>query len=226
MNRVRWLSAQWPASLRTIGNRMKASPFTEDSVDGFAVERIRDDFIEGRFIEKYAYQEINSDPFGKEEVVERVGYRSTEFTLYSQFPHVELKNGQRSTRDFVNRLLQTCNFDLVVAPVTVNLLDWVSTFQDSLGKRITVDSLQISGVELEAGITGKILLKGDKDVREAVDHIVGGKKYVLEKIQMKLETGSQRVTVHLANNGSAKVPPDHTNDLLPMLRKAIPPSKS
>lgn len=226
MNRVRWLSAQWPASMRIIGNRMKVSPFTEDSVDGFAVERIRDDLIEGRFIEKYAYQEINSDPFGKEEVVERVGYRSTEFTLYSQFPHVELKNGQRSIRDFVNRLLETCNFDLVVAPVTVNLLDWVSMLQDSLGKRITVDSLQISGVELEAGIIGKILLKGDKDVREAVDHIVGGKKYVLEKIQMKLETGAQRVTVHLANNGSAKVPLDHTSDLMPLLRKAIPPSKS
>lgn len=226
MNRVRWLNAQWPASMRTIGNRMKARPFTEDSVDGFAVERIREDFIEGRFIEKYAYQEINSDPFGREEVLERIGYRSTEFTLYSQFPHVELKNGQRSIRDFVNRLLETCNFDLVVSPVTVNLLDWVSTFQNSLGQKITVDSLQISGVELGAGITGKILLKGDKDVREAVDHIVGGKKYVLEKIQMKMELGSQRVTVHLANNGSAKVPPDHTSDLLPLLRRAIPLSKN
>jgi hypothetical protein len=204
---------------------MKARPFTEDSVDGFAVERIREDFIEGRFIEKYAYQETNSDPFGNEEVVERVGYRSTEFTLYSQFPHVELKNGQRSIRDFVNRLLETCNFDLVISPVTVNLLDWASTFQNPLGKKITVDSLQISGVELEAGVIGKILLKGDKDVREAVDHIVGGKKYVLEKIQMKLEMGSQRVTVHLANNGSAKVPPEHTGDLLPLLRKAIPQSK-
>jgi hypothetical protein len=205
---------------------MKARPFTKDSVDGFAVERIREDFIEGRFIEKYAYQEINSDPFGKEEVVERVGYRSTEFTLHSQFPQVELRNGQRSIRDFVSRLLETCNFDLVVSPVTVNLLDWVSNFQAFLGKKVTVDSLQISGVELEAGITGKILLKGDKDVREAVDHIVGGKKYVLEKIQMKLEMGSQRVMVHLANNGSAKVPPDHTSDLLPLLRKAIPQSKS
>jgi hypothetical protein len=226
MNRVRWLNAQWPASMRTIGNRMKGRPFNEDSVDGFAVERIREDFIEGRFIEKYAYQEINSDPFGKEEVVERVGYRSTEFKLFSQFPHVELKNGQRSIRDFVNRLLETCNFDLVVSPVTVNLLDWVSTFQDALGTKITVDSLQISGVKLEAGITGKILLKGDKDVREAVDHIVGGKKYVLEKIQMKLDMGSQRVTIHLANNGSAKIPPDHTSGLLPVLRKAIPQSKS
>lgn len=118
-----------------------------------------------------------------------------------------------------------CNFDLVVSPVTVNLLDWAFTFQVSLGTKITVDSLQISGVELEPRITGKILLKGDKDVLEAVDHIVGGKTYVLEKIQMKLDMGSQRVTVHLANNGSAKVPPDHTSDLLPMLRKAIPESK-
>jgi hypothetical protein len=226
MNRVRWLNAQWPASMRTIGNKMKARPFTEDSVDGFAVERIREDFIEGRFIEKYAYQEINSDPFGNEEVFERVGYRSTEFTLHSQFPHVELRNGQRSIRDFVNRLLETCNFNLVVSPVTVNLVDWVSNFQASLGNKVIVDSLQISGVELEAGITGKILLKGDKDVREAIDHIVGGKNYVLEKIQMKLEMGSQRVTVHLANNGSAKVPPDHTSDLLPLLRKSIFQSKS
>lgn len=226
MNRVRWLNAQWPASMRTIGNRMKGMPFTEDSVDGFAVERIREDFIEGRFIEKYAYQEINSDPFGKEEVVERVGYRSTEFRLYSQFPHVELKNGQRSVRDFINRLLETCNFDLVVSPVTVNLFDWVSNIQELLGTKVTVDSLQISGVELEEGITGKILLKGDKDVREAVDHIVGEKKFVLEKIQMKLDIGSQRVTVHLANNGSVKVPPDYTSDLLPLLRKAIPSSKS
>lgn len=222
MNRVRWLNAKWPGSMRLIGNRMKARPFTEDSGDGFAVERIREDFIDGRFIERYAFQEINSDPFGKEELVERIGYRTTEFTLYSQFPHVEIKNSQRSIREFVNRLLETCNFDLVVTPVAVNLLDWLSAFQDSLGKKITVDSLQISGVELESGITGKILLKGDKDVRDAVDVIVGGRKYVLEKIQMKIEMESQWITVHLANNGSAKVSPEHTIDLIPLLRKAIP----
>jgi hypothetical protein len=213
-------------SMRTMGARMKASPFTEDSMDGFAVERIREDFIEGRYIEKYAYQEINSDPFGKEELVERVGYRSTEFSLYSQFPHIELKNGQRSIRGFVNRLLETCEFNLVVSPLTISLTDWASTFQDSLGKRITVDSLQISDVELESGITGKILLKGNKDVREAVDRIVGRKKYVLEKIQMKLDMGSKPLTVHLANNGCAKVPQDYASDLVPLLRKAIPQDKS
>lgn len=225
MNRVRWLNAQWPSSMRTIGNKLKGMPFTEDSIDGFAVERIRDDFVEGRFIEKYTYQEVIADPFGKEEVLERTGYRSTDFTLYSQFPYIELRNGQRSIKEFVNRLLQACNFNLVVAPVTVNLLDWVALLQEVLGQKIVVDSLQVSGVELEEGITGKILLKGDKDVREAVDHIVGGKRYTLEKVQVKLATSGQRISIHLTNNGTAKIPTDHTSDLLPLLRKSFPNGK-
>jgi hypothetical protein len=33
-----------------------------------------DDFIEGRFIEKYVYEEVIADPFGKEEIIERTGY--------------------------------------------------------------------------------------------------------------------------------------------------------
>ena len=225
MNRVRWLNAKWPSSMRTIGNKLKGMPFTQDSLDGFAIERIRDDFIEGRFIEKYTYQEVVADPFGTEEVLERTGYRSTGFTLYSEFPYIELRNGQRSIKEFVNRLLQACNFSLVVAPVTVNLLDWIALFQKVLGQKVVVDSLQISGVELEEGITGKILLKGDRDVREAIDHIVGGKRYTLEKVQLKLATSGQRISIHLANNGTAKIPPDHTSEFLPLLRKSFPNGK-
>ena len=86
MNRIRWLNAQWPSSMRTIGNKLKAMPFSEDSMDGFAIERVREDVNEGRYIDKNIYQEVNSDPFGKEEVIERTGYRSTDFTLVSQFP--------------------------------------------------------------------------------------------------------------------------------------------
>lgn len=222
MNRVRWLSAQWPASMRSIGNKMKSMPFTENSIDGFSIERIREDFIEGRFIEKYAYQEVNSDPFGNEEILERIGYRSTDFTLYAQFPHIEIRNGQRSIKEFINRLLEACNFNLVVSPVSVDLLDWVAKFQKSIDQKTTVDSLQVSNVEFEGGILGKILLKGDKDVREAVTHIVGDKNYIIEKLQMKIMLDNLRVSIHLANNGSVRIPSDHSMRLLPLLRKAFP----
>ncbi len=225
MNRVRWLDAQWPFSMRTIGNKLKGMPFSEESMDGFSIERIRDDFIEGRFIEKFAYQEVIADPFGKEEVIERTGYRSTDFTLFAQFPYIEIRNGQRSIKEFVNRLLQACDFNLVVSPVTINLLDWVASFQKITGQRIIVDSLQVSGVELEEGITGKILLRGDKDVREAVNNIVGRKKYTLEKVQVKLISSGKSMSIQLANNGTAKTPIEHTSDLLPKLRQAFPNCK-
>lgn len=225
MNRVRWLHAQWPSTMRTIGSKLKAMPFTEVSMDGFVIERVRDDFIEGRFIEKYVYEEVIADPFGKEEVIERTGYRSTDFTLFSQFPYVELRNGQRSIKEFVNRLLQACNFTLVVSPITVNLLDWVASFQKSAGQKIVVDSVQVSGVALEEGIIGKILLKGDRDVREAIDSIVGGKRYTLEKVQVKLHGAGKNISIHLANNGTAKIPPDNTSELLPLLRQSFPKGK-
>lgn len=211
--------------MRTIGSKLKAMPFSEDSMDGFAIERVRDDFIEGRYIEKYTYQELNSDPFGKEEVIERIGYRSTGFTLFAQFPYIELRDGQRSIKEFVNKLLQACNFNLVVSPITASLLDWVTSFQKITGQKIMVDSLQVSGVALEDGISGKILLKGDRDVREAIDNIVGGKKYILEKVQVKMILGGKSLSVHLANNGTAKIPPDYILDLLPVLRQSLPKGK-
>lgn len=226
MNRIRWLNAQWPSSMRTIGEKLKAIPFTEETMDGFSIERIRDDFIEGRFIEKFIYREVIADPFGNEEEIERTGYRTTVFTLFSQFPYIEIRNGQRSIKEFVNRLLQACDFNLVVTPVTVNLLDWVVFFQKLLGQKVVVDSLQVSGVELDGGITGKILLKGKSDVRDAIGNIVGGKRYTLEKVQVKLTDSGKSISIHLANNGTAKIPPDQTSDLLRLLRQSLPSGKA
>ena len=108
----------------------------------------------------------------------------------------------------------------------VNLLDWVTSFQKSLGQKIVVDSLQVSGVELEEGISGKILLKGSRDVREAIDNIVGSKRYTLEKVQVKLTVSGKSMFIHLANNGTAKIPPDNTSHLLPLLRKSFPGGKT
>lgn len=221
MNRVRWLNAEWPFALRIIGEKLKAMPFNEDSMDGFAIERIRDDFIEGRYIEKYIYQEVIADPFGKETVIEKTGYRSTEFTLFSQVPCIELRNGQRSIKEFVSRLLQACNFTLIVSPVTVNLFDWVVSFQKVTGKKIVVDSLQVSGVVLKEGVTGKILLKGNRDVRDAIDSIVGGKKYILDKVQVKIPSGGKIISINLASNGTIKMPSDHTSEFLPLLRRSF-----
>ena len=222
MNRVRWLNAQWPSSIRAVGKMLIEMPFTDERMDGFAIERIRDDFIEGRYIEKYNYQEVISTPFGSEEVFDRIGYRTTEFTLFDSAPHIELRSYQRSIKELISRLLEACSFNLVVTPPTVNLIEWVSALQVAVDQDITVDSLQVSGVEIDDGVTGKILLKGVRDVREATDILLAGRKHVLEKVQVKFAGLNKTVAIQLSNNGTAKLPAVLPNDLLRHLRASFP----
>jgi hypothetical protein len=201
-------------------------PFTEEGMDGFAIERIRDDFIEGRYIEKYNYQELISSPFGDEQVLDRIGYRTTEFTLFDSPPHIELRNYQRSTKELISRLLEACNFDLVVTSHTVNLSEWVSALQNAVEQEITVDSLQVSAVEIDEGVTGKILLRGIKDVREATHIMLDGRKHVLEKVQVKFTDLNKTVAIHLSHTGTAKLPAVIPSNLLHHLRASFPISIS
>jgi hypothetical protein len=222
MKRVRWLSARWPVSMRTLGAKMKAQLFTAESFDGFVIERIRDNFIEAHFVEKLTYQEITTDPFGKEEILDRVVYRDVDFTLFSDYPHIELRGSQRSTKEFVSKLLEICNFSLVISPVSINLLDWVQAIQVGTRQQLTIDSLQISGLEIEEGVTAKVLLKGTRDVRQALDHLSVNRNFALEKVQVKLTVDNQVVPIHLTSMGSVKVQIDYFNDLVPILRGSLP----
>ncbi|WP_439857804.1 hypothetical protein [Pseudomonas syringae] len=222
MNRVRWLNAQWPMSIRAVGKKLNEMPFTDENMDGFLIERVREDFVEGRYIEKYSYQEVISTPFGGEEVFDRIGYRTTEFTLFDSPPHIELRNYQRSLKALISRLLEACNFNLVVTPPTVDLIEWVSALQIAVDQKITVDSLQVSAVEIEEGVTGKILLKGVKDVREAASILLSGRRHVLEKVQVKFADINKTGTIQLSDNGTAKLPTVLSNDLLGHLRVSFP----
>lgn len=221
MRRVRWLGAQWPITMRTLASRMKGRLFTPDSVDGFVIERVRDDCIEAHYIEKLSYQETVTDPFGEESVFERVKYRQVEFTLYAEFPNIELRDSHRNTRDFVNKLLELCNFSVTVEPVSVDLLGWVTRLEAILEVRVMVDSLQVSGVELESGIHAKMLLKGDGDVRPALDRVSSKRKFELEKLQVKIPAGNRSIPVHLSNSATARIPEDYWDEMLPALRKSL-----
>lgn len=222
MRRVRWLSAQWPISMRALASKMKTQPFTSESFDGFLIERVRDDLIEAHFIEKLAYQQTTVDPFGKEEVIDRVVYRDVGFTLFSDFPNIELRDPQRSTKEFVSKLLTLCNFSMTVTPVSVNLLEWIDSFHQRTNQKVLVDAIQLSGLELEVGISAKILLKGERDVREALQHLSGEKKFSLEKVQIKVLNGIQSIPIQMTSSGSVRIPPDHVDDLLPALRDSLP----
>lgn len=221
MNSVRWAVAEWPVSIRMLGARLKSLAFTAGALDGFSVERIRDDFLDATYIEKIATQEVTTDPFGREEVIERISYKRSAFSLYADLPNLEIKSISRSNRDLTNKLLEVCNFKLTLIVPNVNPIMWIECLQSSLDASALIDSLQISRLDVEPGVTAKVLLKGTKDVREALDHLAQQKTYSLDKVQAKIAFDSRQATIQLSSNGSAKFSDDHVSTLRPALRAAL-----
>lgn len=200
--------------------------FKEDSIDGFAIDKVRDTQVGGRYIEKVAFQETVTDPFGDEQVFDRVIYRQTEFNLFSMYPNIELWDAPRSTQAYVTRLLEFSNFAVTISPLSVDLVKWADNFQASNRAQIIIDLIQISGLEIERGISAKITVTGDKDVRLALQQLAKNRKYQLEKLQLRFFRDAKPVAIQLGSTGAVKIDEDQIEELLPSLRETLPRMKS
>jgi hypothetical protein len=204
---------------------MRQQEFTEGRASGFILDRVRDDSLEARFVERYEYTETVSDPYGKELTFDRLEFRQTAFRARQGWPGLELLDAPRSTHSLVSSLLEACNFELSISPIDVNVLAWADEFQRVLGADAVIDSLQVAALMVADGVNAKVLLKGERDVRAACKELVQGRKHSLEKLQLRVVIGGARNTVVLTNAAAAKVDGnDVPTEIVDHLRVSLPPT--
>jgi hypothetical protein len=211
--RYRWLRAQWPISMRTLANRLKARPFGSDVSHGFVIDRVRDDLLEGRYVERVEYTETVTDPFGVELSFERIEFRQSSFRATVFGAGLEVRDPPRSLQPLMNRLSEATDFEVVITPHIVDVLAWAAQFQGSSGLSAVVDSLHMTALQVEKGITAKVVFKGDRDVREASTLLAGKRPFSLERIQLRLPK-PYFGTVILSSAAAATLNVDDPNDVL------------
>lgn len=223
MTRYRWLQADWPLPVRSLAKQIRQRPFSDDNSSGFILDRVRDDFLEARYVERYEYEETVADPFGRELTFSRLEFHQTSFRAAPEWPGLELVDAPRSTQSLVSQLLEISNFSLPVAPLTVDVMSWVNVFQEYFGSRVVIDSIQLGALQIERGVRAKVVLKGEEDVRSACKELIAGRKHVIEKLQFRAELGHLGATVLMANNASVKIEGNDLHDeTLVALRISLP----
>ncbi|MDR6208237.1 hypothetical protein [Paraburkholderia graminis] len=223
MTRYRWLEAEWPSSVRGLAKQIQHHSFADGKSSGFILDRVRDDCVESRFIERYEYEETVADPFGKELTLRRLEFRQTSFRATPSWPGLELVDAPRSLQSFMSELGEACKFDLGITPLTVDVMTWAQVFEEKLDSPIVIDSIQLGALQLGKDVRAKVVLKGEADVRAACDKLVSGKKHILEKLQFRAMRGGMSTTVLLANNASVKIDSAELHDeTLAALRASFP----
>lgn len=221
MKRVRWFQASWPESLQHIISAFRLNLFTQANQSGFLLDRVRENSVEGRYIERKDIHETIIDPFGKEIAIQRLVFDQIEFAIFDAFPAIELYDAPRIVQSFICRLLEICSFNLSIASRQVDLLRWIEELQQSLDSLLVIESIQISGYEFEAGVVGKILLSGEHDVRPVLAKFTNNKHVVLANARISVMSFGKPVSISLSANGSARFPEVHADYLLPLLRQSL-----
>lgn len=221
VNRVRWMRAQFPGSIRQIGKQLQRASFTADTDQGFVVDRVRDEFLEARYFERIAFQESVTDPFGNTFVVERLDFREVDFTLTKTFPELELRMPPRALRGFTSGLLKASGFSMELSSHKVVLSEWIRALERDLRTKISVRSLVASGVELTGGAAARVAITGPSDVRTALAELIPANRYDLDTIQIDFpyERNSQRII--LASDSSVRYGERTPPEILESLRKAF-----
>ena len=221
MKRFRWFKVEWPTSIRKLADRIKKRTFEGESGHGFLIDRVRDDYLEARYVERVKYTDVVIDPFGGELSFERIEFRQTLFRASLEAPGLELIDPPRNVQALMNRLSEAVDFEAAITPAAVDVLSWSAVLKNVGGVSSVVDSLQIGALEIESGIVAKVVIKGDRDVRAACTRLTQNRKFAMEKIQLRLSS-PHRGTVVLSSGGSAALSSDDTIEhLLGPLRLSL-----
>ena len=211
--------------MRVLAGRLKKHRLTPDSEDGFILQRVRDQSVEGTYFEKIAIDEVIRDPFGNETKYERITYREVEFVFSSEYPEVELRKFPRALHGFLSRMLEVADFAVSFVPLSIDTLVWANGVQRTYPKAFRLDLAQLSEVFLEDGVTAQIVLASREDLRGAYQRFTANRKHVVEKVQVRIEHEGRLVGLQLSADGTVRTTDALTAAMLEDLKRALPRRK-
>jgi hypothetical protein len=222
MKRFKYLCAEWPVSISTLAERLRANPFSDEAGDGFTLERVRNSVIEGRHYEKVVVNESISDPFGKESTYELVTYRDTPFRFSRTYPQIELRNPPRSIRVFVNRIAELMQFNVAVESLAIDPLLWADRIKGAGQVSGYVQTIDISGVAVEPEVSARFGLVGERDVLSAASKLIAKRAHTVDRLCLRIVSPLGDHSVILSATGSFRADDNVPPDVLSLVRDSLP----
>jgi hypothetical protein len=220
MIRRRWLHVSWPVSMQSLAKRLHGLRFTSEAQNGFIIDRLRPNWIEGRFIERQEISQTVESPLGEKTIYERTEFRELGFITGQDRAGLEILNPPRSMSLFLSRLAEACDFQIAVSEIKVDVTAWSEHLSLNLGKRLDIVSSQLRDIKVGENVMATAVLKGTSDIREATHLITGGAPYINDKIKVQIQ-GTPSQAIILTRQGSATLDRHVPESFLEPLRQSL-----
>lgn len=179
---------QWSASAKQfliLRRRLEAEGFSEDTGRGVRLTKASSAMIEGRYVQRFMYEEEEFSPNGLTSTVERMGFVITKFSLRPTPCGLVIIDPSRSIGDFVMFISGLLDHDLSVQVPHLNLIRLKRFVQSELG-RCQVKSVKIAGAQLAENVVADIAVSDQFDALERALKLYPQHKACIGKIEMAL----------------------------------------
>lgn len=210
MDRYRWLNLKTPCDFKNLPSLLNHLSFEENGVCGFSIVRIRQNAIDAKFIERKIIEDEFIDTSGLKQTLERVVLDEfpIQFINFNNFANLLITNYPRSLLLFKNKLSEMLDFNASIIDIKSDPLKWIENIESNDNLKLSVTSIQIKDVLYKNGLVGKIILKGETDIRDRMLSEITSEFYKIDKVHAKI-SGEINGEILLSSDGSSKISVDN-----------------
>ncbi|MDP9809896.1 hypothetical protein J2W42_002755 [Rhizobium tibeticum] len=219
MTRYRWFDFKTRLSLSDLAGRLRDGPYTDEKGGGFILDQVRSDFIVASYVERVTRIEEVTDPFGRSQRYERTEYDLQRFRVLDHGSTIEMVSPSRSSNTLITRLLEATDFDVTVAPISIDPMDWWSRFSRLMSVQGVLDRVEVRNLLVGEGALAQIKVEGGGDVAEVLRRMVDLEIVTFDKVRVRfpLKSGWALMTA----NAAVEIKSASEVELLGGLRKSL-----
>lgn len=196
---------QWSASpkqFQLLRKRLESESFSEETGRGVSLTRATSSLVEGRYIQRFAYEEQEFSPSGGSSTVERMGFALTSFSLRPTSCGIAIVDPPRSISDFVMFISMLLNDDVSVQVPRLNLISFKRLVEAEVG-RCHVRAVKIAGAQLAENVIADIAVTDQLDALARALRLYPQHRACIGKIDMVLpDLPSTRSRLTVSRTGS------------------------
>lgn len=219
MKKVKWLKINCNLSINEITKLLVQNSFDENKNDGYIFNKIRDDLIEGQFIEKYFVLDKYYNFLNNYEEVQKIEYKTTKFTIcLEKILILTIFNPPRSIKPFLLSLVKQLGIGTSVEEIHINPVTWAEDAFSSISMEIT--QIDISNVMLNRFTSAKMYITGNQDLRPHY-HSSLSQNSITDRVSLTVMSLNLKGKIKLFKTGMAHIDTNKNDIFVNMLRTSL-----
>ena len=207
---------EWPQSLQKIAEALKEKQFSTKRDEGFLLDRVQQNRIEGRFIQRVQKLRTIRDPLGNEFTSELLEFRETRFICDDSQIALQIFNPAVGWKRIFFALNSALHDTLQFGVTKVNPLAWHAALSVESEFFKQPISLQAAPVEVDYGAMAAVRISGMRKVIDACDTFLAEFPYQALGVEYRFKNVTS-IRVIISDDGSYQVSSSASKDLRELL---------